>query len=369
MLSQPALVKWLRFLQEEAQSCKALELMRALPRVCPRPASPADLPACPRLQGPAASVMSAALLLSHLLTRALAERPFATSDAPAWFEGTARVARTKLQVGGQQGVRGRGLEGMMGRSARRMRSAWAQLPPALQPCSRLLLACPRVLQETSGTAPKDSLQEPAAIIAAVLGKSNPVAEASGWGGQPTNAPSLMCPFLPPQLTSHFRVSRRSRPPLLLRAGAAAPRRRQLVGGGAAGGGGEGAAAGGRAGGQASRCVHGLRWGLDAPAPLQAACCRIGAPRFDAPLLAPRLLPCAAEEEWPDAKEIKAARRAEEEAKTPIPERCWALRNVAGARAALEVEVLCGAGRPRGLLGLVACRKAYASAAPARFPSP
>ena len=38
----------------------------------------------------------------------------------------------------------------------------------------------------------------------------------------------------------------------------------------------------------------------------------------------------AEEEWPDAKEIKAARRAEEEAKTPIPERCWALRNVAGA---------------------------------------
>ena len=40
----------------------------------------------------------------------------------------------------------------------------------------------------------------------------------------------------------------------------------------------------------------------------------------------------AEEEWPDAKEIKAARRAEEEAKTPIPERCWALRNVAGAAA-------------------------------------
>lgn len=42
---------------------------------------------------------------------------------------------------------------------------------------------------------------------------------------------------------------------------------------------------------------------------------------------PRLARAA--EEWPDTAEIKAARRAEEEAKTPIPERCWALRNVAG----------------------------------------
>ena len=37
----------------------------------------------------------------------------------------------------------------------------------------------------------------------------------------------------------------------------------------------------------------------------------------------------AEEEWPDAAETKAARVAEREAKTPVPERCWALRNVAG----------------------------------------
>jgi hypothetical protein len=42
-------------------------------------------------------------------------------------------------------------------------------------------------------------------------------------------------------------------------------------------------------------------------------------------------PCATEEEWPDAAESKAARLAEREAKTPVPERCWALRNVAGGR--------------------------------------
>ncbi|GAB4817100.1 hypothetical protein N2152v2_004146 [Parachlorella kessleri] len=36
-----------------------------------------------------------------------------------------------------------------------------------------------------------------------------------------------------------------------------------------------------------------------------------------------------EEEWPDANEIKAARVAAKEASTPIPERVWALRNVAG----------------------------------------
>ena len=36
-----------------------------------------------------------------------------------------------------------------------------------------------------------------------------------------------------------------------------------------------------------------------------------------------------EEEWPDAQEIRAARVAEREAKTPLAERVWALRNVAG----------------------------------------
>lgn len=58
----------------------------------------ADLPACQRLPEPAPAVMATALLLSHLLSRALAERPFAASDAPAWFEATARLVRAKLQV-------------------------------------------------------------------------------------------------------------------------------------------------------------------------------------------------------------------------------------------------------------------------------
>jgi hypothetical protein len=39
-----------------------------------------------------------------------------------------------------------------------------------------------------------------------------------------------------------------------------------------------------------------------------------------------------EEEWPDAEEIKAARLAERDANTPIAERVWALRNVAGTLA-------------------------------------
>lgn len=42
--------------------------------------------------------MGTALLLSHLLSRALAERPFAASDAPAWFEATARLVRSKLKA-------------------------------------------------------------------------------------------------------------------------------------------------------------------------------------------------------------------------------------------------------------------------------
>lgn len=48
-------------------------------------------------------------------------------------------------------------------------------------------------------------------------------------------------------------------------------------------------------------------------------------------------PRAPEEEWPDAAEIKAARRAEQDAKTPVPERCWALRNVAGIYGAGRLE--------------------------------
>lgn len=39
-----------------------------------------------------------------------------------------------------------------------------------------------------------------------------------------------------------------------------------------------------------------------------------------------------EEEWPDETEMRAARMADKEAKTPIPERVWALRNVAGTLA-------------------------------------
>eukprot|EP00873_Tetraselmis_striata_P000543 jgi/Tetstr1/420807/TSEL_011883.t1 len=35
------------------------------------------------------------------------------------------------------------------------------------------------------------------------------------------------------------------------------------------------------------------------------------------------------EEWPDREELAAARMEEIEANTPVPERCWALRNVAG----------------------------------------
>ena len=39
-----------------------------------------------------------------------------------------------------------------------------------------------------------------------------------------------------------------------------------------------------------------------------------------------------EEEWPDAEEIRAARIVDSDAKTPIAERVWALRNVAGTLA-------------------------------------
>ena len=38
------------------------------------------------------------------------------------------------------------------------------------------------------------------------------------------------------------------------------------------------------------------------------------------------------EEWPDEAELRAARAAEREATTPVPERCWALRNVASTLA-------------------------------------
>ena len=38
------------------------------------------------------------------------------------------------------------------------------------------------------------------------------------------------------------------------------------------------------------------------------------------------------QEWPDEADMKAARAADRDAKTPVPERCWALRNVAGALA-------------------------------------
>ena len=56
------------------------------------------LQTCQLLPAPASSVLGAAVLLSHLLSRALAERPFNSSDAPAWFEATAKLARRKLQA-------------------------------------------------------------------------------------------------------------------------------------------------------------------------------------------------------------------------------------------------------------------------------
>ncbi|KAI7840808.1 hypothetical protein COHA_005454 [Chlorella ohadii] len=148
-------------------------------------------------KAPAPTLMGTALLLSHLLTRALAERPFAASDAPAWFEAVARLVRSKLQA-------------------------------------------------AAAAAPKDSLQAPAALLSAVLGSGNPVAEE-------------LVRLADANLSAATRQARQERE------------------------------------------------------------------RRAAAELAAKLV----EEEWPDAKEIKAARRAEEEAKTPIPERCWALRNVAG----------------------------------------
>ena len=39
-----------------------------------------------------------------------------------------------------------------------------------------------------------------------------------------------------------------------------------------------------------------------------------------------------EEEWPDENEMKAARMAAREEATPVPERAWALRNVASTLA-------------------------------------
>ncbi len=39
-----------------------------------------------------------------------------------------------------------------------------------------------------------------------------------------------------------------------------------------------------------------------------------------------------EEEWPDEDEVKAARMAVREEATPVPERAWALRNVASTLA-------------------------------------
>ncbi|KAI3436380.1 hypothetical protein D9Q98_002434 [Chlorella vulgaris] len=156
-----------------------------------------DLPACALLSPPTTALMGTALLLSHLITRALAERPSATSDAPAWFEATASLARSSLQA-------------------------------------------------AAAGAAKDSLQLSADIVADVLGSNNPVAE---------------------------QLERLAAATLSAEAKKAQEERE----------------------------------------------------RRKAAELAAKLLA----EEWPDAAETKAARLAEREAKTPVPERCWALRNVAG----------------------------------------
>ena len=76
--------------------CLAALLLSTLPRL----GAPccADLPPCQLLLAPSSSALGVAVLLSHLLSRALAERPFNSSDAPAWFEATAKLARRKLQA-------------------------------------------------------------------------------------------------------------------------------------------------------------------------------------------------------------------------------------------------------------------------------
>lgn len=272
-------------------------------------------------------LLGSALLLSHLLCRALAERPFATSDAPAWFEATARMARAKLA-------------------------------------------------EAAAGAPKDTLQLPAALLAAVLSRGNPVAEVSGA------LECSMCYKIARKLSRCtllafvlcFGVHRLDviaeqmepvtqadlRDPvavnfLLLSRSCCAwqreicrhkPRRRGKNGSG----------------------VQLLSWppsllvraqtccrhvGSICNLPVTLAVCLAGHRRWRIPLFpiwAPRAtrtrLPFAlcpppdAEEEWPDAAEIKAARRAEQDAKTPVPERCWALRNVAGWQGGHAALLVC-----------------------------
>ena len=52
------------------------------------------------LLGPAAPrLLAGALVLAHLLDRMLAGRPARSSDAPAWFEAAAALARRQLEVG------------------------------------------------------------------------------------------------------------------------------------------------------------------------------------------------------------------------------------------------------------------------------
>ncbi len=51
-----------------------------------------------------------------------------------------------------------------------------------------------------------------------------------------------------------------------------------------------------------------------------------------PLCQAALAAALVEEEWPDASELAAERAAAREAATPVPERVWALRNVAATAA-------------------------------------
>lgn len=60
---------------------------------------PADLSPLPALLAAAPPFLGTALVLSHLLERALHERPARSSDAPAWFEAAAALIRECLQVG------------------------------------------------------------------------------------------------------------------------------------------------------------------------------------------------------------------------------------------------------------------------------
>ncbi len=157
-------------------------------------------PSLPIQVSQAAQLIGGALVLAHLLDRMLGDRPARVSDAPAWFEAAASLVRLQLRV--------------------------------------LVIG-----------AAENTLETPAALLAAALGEEHPVArEATALAEA--------------NLSTAVRREREERE------------------------------------------------------------------RVRMALLAEALLV----EEWPEESEMAAARAADREAKTPVPERVWALRNVAGTLA-------------------------------------